>query len=169
MRYWFVTVILAATAAAQSEPNVSAQKEAMKKLAFLVGTWKGEATAYRPSGPIKVNQTEEVEYRLGGLVLLVQGTGRSPATGEVIFSALATVSYDDSAKVYRFRSHSDGRFLETELKVPENGFEWGYTAGPAKVTFRMKLNEKGEWVETGDYVVGTQAPRKTVELLVKKQ
>jgi hypothetical protein len=169
MRHLLVTVMLAVSAAAQQEPNVAAQKEAMKKLAFLVGTWKGEATVYRQGGPIQVNQTEEVEYRLGGLVLLVQGTGRSPATGEVVFGALATISYDDVAKAYRFRSHNDGRFLDTEMKVPENGFEWGYTAGPAKVTFRMKLNEKAEWAETGDVVIGGQAPRKSVELVVRKQ
>ena len=41
----------------------------MKKLAFLVGTWTGDATTVRPNQKIKVKQTEEVSYKLDGLVL----------------------------------------------------------------------------------------------------
>jgi hypothetical protein len=150
-------------------PDTAAQKEAMKKLSFLVGTWKGDATAYRPGGPIKVQQTEEVQYKLGGLVMLVEGTGRNPSNAEVIFNALATVSYDESTKTYRFRAHNDGRFLDTELKVGDKSFDWGYQAGPAKVTFHMKLTDKGEWSEVGEYTIGDQPPRKSIELLVRKQ
>src|SRR5688572_18875839 len=100
MRSLLLTLVFAASAVAQYGPDVAAQKEAMKKLSFLVGTWKGPATAYLPGGPIKVTQTEQVEYRLGGLVLLVEGTGRLP-DGEVRFNALATISYDETAKQYR--------------------------------------------------------------------
>ena len=38
---------LALTTTAQQQPNVAAQREAMKKLAFLVGTWSGDATVIR--------------------------------------------------------------------------------------------------------------------------
>ncbi|HEV8146149.1 MAG TPA: hypothetical protein VGP79_07210, partial [Bryobacteraceae bacterium] len=75
---------------------------------------------------------------------------------------------DDAAKIYRFRSHNDGRFLDTELKVKEKGFEWGYTAGPAVVKFVMKINDKGEWYEVGDVTIGAQPPRRSVELTVRK-
>lgn len=58
---------LAASAFGQPQrPNVSAQGEAMKKLAFLVGTWTGEATTIRPNQTIKVKQTEQVAYKLDG-------------------------------------------------------------------------------------------------------
>jgi hypothetical protein len=71
-------------------PNVGAQREGMKKLAFLVGTWTGDASTLRPNQTIKVKQTEEVSYKLDGLVLLIEGTGRNPDSGEVMFRALAT-------------------------------------------------------------------------------
>lgn len=141
----------------------------MKKLDFLAGTWTGDALVYTgPGDPIKVRQTEEVQFKLGGLVLLVEGTGRDPVSGKVIFNALATISYDDAEKIYRFRSHNDGRFLDTELKVKEKGFEWGYNAGPAVVKFVMKINDKGEWHEVGDVTIGSQPSRRSVELTVRK-
>lgn len=142
----------------------------MKKLAFLVGKWSGDASTSRgPKGTIQVKQTEEVQFKLGGLVLLIEGTGRNPGTAEVMFRALATISYDDVAKAYRFRAYNDGRYLDTELKVPENGFEWGYKAGPADIRFVMHLNEKGEWVEAGDVKVGDNPPRRTLEMTLRKQ
>jgi hypothetical protein len=142
----------------------------MQKLSFLAGKWSGEALVIRgPGEPLKVLQTEEVQFKSNGLLLLIEGTGRSPSTGETIFAALATIAYDDAAKTYRFRAHNDGRYLDTELKVPDKGFEWGYQAGPAAVRFVMHLNDKGEWVETGEVVIGNAAPRKTFEMTVRRE
>ena len=150
-------------------PNIKAQADAMKKLAFLVGTWTGDATTARPNQKIKVRQTEEVSYKLDGLVLLIEGTGRNPESGEVMFRALATVSYDDAAGVYHFRAYNDGSYLDTELKVPDRGFEWGYKAGPAQITFAMKLNDMGDWVETGDVTVGNTPAQRFFDMTVRKQ
>jgi hypothetical protein len=162
--------VLGFTSYAQQQPNVAAQREAMKKLAFLVGTWSGDAIVIRgPGDPIKVRQTEEVQYKLNGLVLLIEGTGRNLSTGDVMFNALATIAYDDTANAYRFRAHNDGRYLDTDLKVSTNGFEWGYKAGPAVVGFVMRLTEKGEWLETGDVTMGTNPPQKTFEMTVRRQ
>ena len=164
---WFA---LAFTVFAQQQrPNVKAQGEAMKKLAFLVGTWTGDATTARSNQKIKVKQTEEVSYKLDGLVLLIEGTGRNPESGEVMFRALATVSYDDAAGVYHFRAYNDGSYLDTELKVPDRGFEWGYKAGPAQIAFVMKLNDAGDWVETGDATVGNTPAQRFFDMTVGKQ
>ena len=163
-------IVIWATAVAQPQrPNVTAQREAMKKLAFLVGAWTGEATTMRPNQTIKVKQTEEVTAKLDGLVLLIEGTGRNPDSGEVMFRALATVSYDDVAGVYHFRAYNEGGYLDAELKVPENGFEWGYKAGPAQIAFAMKLNDKGDWVETGDATIGNGAAQRFFDMTVRKQ
>ena len=137
-------VLSSGSFAQPQRPDATAQREAMKKLAFLQGTWSGDATTMRPNQTIKVKQTEQVSYKLDGLVLLIEGTGRNPDSGEVMFRALATVSYDDIAGVYHFRAYNDGNYLDAELKVPENGFEWGYKAGPAQIAFVMKINEKGD-------------------------
>lgn len=169
MRFALFLLISAGAVFAQPPggPDLVVQKAAMQKLAFLTGTWKGEASVIRGPEPLKVLQTEQVQYKLDGLVMLVEGTGRD-AAGKVIFGALATISYDDVTKTYRFRSHNDGRFLDTELKVLDKGFEWGYTAGTVVVKFTMKLNAKGEWHEIGDVTIGSNPPRRSLELTVRK-
>jgi hypothetical protein len=164
------SILFASLCWGQQTPNLSAQREAMKKLAYLVGKWSGGATTHRgPNEAVKVTQTEEVQFKLGGLVLLIEGTGRNPESADVMFNALATISYDEIAKVYHFRAYNDGRYLDTELKVPQNGFEWGYKAGSADVHFVMRLNDKGEWVETGDVTFGDNPPQRTFEMTLRKQ
>lgn len=153
-----------------SGPSADIQRQAMQKLSFLAGHWSGSVTVVRgPGEPLKATQTEDVQYKLDGLVLLVEG--RSTATdGKVVFSALATVAYDDAAKTYRFRAYNDGRYVDTELAVPGNGFSWSYAAGPAHVVNTMKLTEKGEWQESTEVEMGSgQPPRKVVEMLLEKQ
>ena len=163
-------MIFTALCSAQQQPNLPAQREAMKKLAFLAGKWSGDATTRRGQNEtVKVKQTEDIQFKLGGLVLLIEGTGRHPDTGDVIFNALATIAYDEPAKVYHFRAYNDGRYLDTEMKVPETGFEWGYKAGPVDVRFVMRLNDKGEWVETGDMKFGDNPPQRTFEMTLRKQ
>lgn len=164
------SILYAAFCRGQQPPNLASQREAMSKLAFLVGKWSGDATTRRgPNETVKVKQTEEVQFKLGGLVLLIEGTGRNPDSGDVMFNALATIAYDEDTKIYHFRAYNDGRYLDTELKVPANGFEWGYKAGPADVRFAMRLNDKGEWVETGDVKLGDNPPQRTFEMTLRKQ
>ena len=141
----------------------------MKKLAFLSGKRSGEALVTRgPGEPLKIQQTEDVQYRLDGLVLLVEGTGRDPQTGKVVFNALATIAWDEATNSYRFRAFNSGRYLDTELKVLDGGFEWGHEVGPAAVRNVMKLDEKGEWVETTEVSIGGAPPRRMLEMRVRK-
>ena len=150
-------------------PDLAAQRAAMQKLAFLTGHWSGPATIARgPGEPLHVTQAEEVQFKLDGLVLLIEGTSRD-AAGKPVFHALATVSFDDSTHTYRFRAYNDGRYLDTELTVPANGFSWSYAAGPVHITNTMHLTAKGEWAETTEATMGTNPPRRVVDFLLQHQ
>jgi len=60
-------------------PDIEAQRTAMKKLSFLVGQWSGEAHVLRPGGQeLDLRQTEEAQYKLDGLLMTIEGTGRNP-------------------------------------------------------------------------------------------
>ena len=163
-----LAVFMTGTCLGQQQPNLASQREAMKKLDFLAGKWQGDVLVTRgPDEPMKLVQTEEVQYKIDGLVLLVEGAGRN-ADGQVVFRALALISYDDAAGVYRFRAYSEGRYLDTELGVTPKGFSWGYAAGPLKATNSMRLNDKGEWTETTETVIGSAPPRKSVEMTLRR-
>jgi hypothetical protein len=147
--------------------SVDAQREAMRRLAFLAGHWSGPVTITRgPGEPLHLTQTEDVEYKLDGLVLLIEGKSAN-ADGKVLFSALATIAYDDATHAYRFRAYNDGRYLDTELLVPGNGFSWSFTAGPAHVVNTMRLTAKGEWEEVTEATVGSNPPHRSVEMLLQ--
>lgn len=154
---------------AQRQPNVAAQRQAMKKLEFLVGHWSGAATVVRgPGEPLKLTQTEDVQFKLDGLVLLIEGTGHS-ADGQAVYRALATISYDDAANAYHFRAYNDGRYLDTPLAVTANAFDWGFASGSFKANNAMKLTDDGNWLETTEVTMGSAPLRRTVEMKLRKQ
>ena len=116
--------------------------------------------------PLQITQTENIQFKLDGLVMLLEGEGRD-SEGKRVFGALATVSYDDTTSTYRFRAFNDGHFLDTELKVEAKGFSWGYTAGPLKVSNTMHVSEAGEWIEITESVYNSGPPRRSVEMKLK--
>ncbi len=149
--------------------GADAQREAMRKLSFLAGHWSGPITIVRgPGEALHLTQTENVEYKLDGLVLLIEGKSTS-ADGKVQFSALATIAYDDASHTYRFRAYNDGHYLDTELSVPANGFSWSFMAGPAHIVNTMHLTSKGEWDEVTDVTVGSNPPHRSVDMQLQQK
>jgi hypothetical protein len=153
-------------------PNVEEQRTAMKQLSFLVGRWSGEARMQRGQGDVlALTQTENAQYKLDGLVLLIEGTGRTVSDGKAALQALATISYDDEAKVYRIHAYNDGRYMESEVRLAENGkgLTWGFTIGQIKTSSVQAINEKGEWTEVAEIAIGAQPPRRLLELTVRHE
>jgi hypothetical protein len=111
-------------------PDLEAQRAAMKKLEFLVGEWSGEGRMLRAAGDsVVIMQTEKAQYKLDGLVVVIEGVGRNKADGKLVLQAFGIVSYDDETGAYHMRAFNDGRFLETEVKLIEKGFTWGFAVG----------------------------------------
>jgi len=149
--------------------SADAQREAMRKLSFLAGHWSGPVTVVRgPGEALHLTQTEDVEYKLNGLVLLIEGNSTDTG-GKVQFSALATVAYDDASHTYRFRAYNDGHYIDTDLSVPDNGFSWSFTTGPAHIVNTMHLNGKGAWDEVTDVIVGGNPPHRSLDMLLQRQ
>lgn len=143
------------------------QREAMHKLAFLAGRWSGPVTIHPgPGEPLRLTQTESIEYKLDGLVLLVEGQSTSP-DGKVAFSALATIAYDDASQTYRIRAYNDGHYVDTELTVKPDGFSWGFPAGPVQIVNTMQLTPKGEWSETTDATFPGRPAMRSVAMLLQ--
>src|SRR5262245_29567126 len=111
-------------------PNIDAQRAAMQKLAFLIGDWAGEATVLRGPGQlIDLDQTEHADFKLGGLILAIEGIGQR--NGTPILQALGVISFDDASGQYRMRAFNDGRWLESEVKLHDDGhtISWAFTLG----------------------------------------
>ena len=152
-------------------PDIEAQRAAMKKLAFLVGRWSGRVRIFRPSGEIELIQTEEASYKLDGLLLTIEGIGRSSSDQKPGLQALGIVSYDDEAGTYRMRAFNDGRWLETELTLVGDGKElqWGFALQDIQTTSVLRIDSNGDWTELHQIRIGAQAPKKFMELRVSPQ
>ena len=142
-------------------PAPEAMKQEMQKLAYMAGKWSGEASMRRGNTPpVKVLQEENIQFKLDGTILLIEGTGRSTETGNpIVFNALAIISYNHHTKEFKMKSHvMDGNSTEAYFKiVGENHFEWGFeTPQKAKIRYDIVLNpsdksriEKGEYSPDG--------------------
>jgi hypothetical protein len=153
-------------------PDVEAQRTAMKKLDFLVGNWAGEAHIARgPGETTELVQTEEACYKLDGLILVIEGVGRTKSEGVPILQALGVISYEDESKTYRMRAFNDGRFLETEVKLSEEdkAMTWGFVLGEIRTNSVMRINEKNEWTEIHEITIGSQPPKRMMEVAVHRQ
>jgi len=152
-------------------PNVEAQRAAMKKLSFLTGKWSGEASLLRAPGQyVDLLQTEQAQFKLDGLVLMIEGVGRTKSDGRPSLQALGLVSFDDESGTYRMRAFNDGRWLESDLKLADDGtaITWGFTLGDIKTNSVLRLNEKGEWTEHAELTIGTRPPQRLLDLRVRK-
>jgi hypothetical protein len=152
-------------------PDVEMQRTAMKKLAFLLGDWSGEATALRGPGLfIELTQTESVQFKLDGLVLMIEGTGRKKTDGKLTLQALGLISFDDETGTYKMRAFNDGRWLETEVKLLNEGnsISWGFSLGGFKTSTVLRINESGEWTEHGELTIGDNPPQKLMDLKVRR-
>jgi hypothetical protein len=144
----------------------------MSKLGFLIGKWSGEARVLRgPDQWIDLQQTEEAQFKLDGLVLMIEGIGRTKSDGTTVLQALGIISYDDDSKTYHMRAFNDGRFLETEVTLfaADRQLTWGFALGDIKTNSIMQITETGEWTETHHLAIGTQTAKRLMEVAVRRQ
>jgi len=153
-------------------PNLAAQREAMTKLDFLIGKWTGEARLLRgPTESVELLQKEEAQYKLDGLIVVIEGVGRTKSGAQPILQALGIISYDDEIQTYRLRAFNDGRFLESDVKLlaEGRGMTWGFALGEIRTNSVLRINERGEWTELAEISIGSQPSKKLLELTVRKQ
>ena len=144
----------------------------MKKLDFLAGKWAGEARLLRgPGEPVVLVQTEEAQFKLAGLILEIEGIGRTKPENKRALQALGIISFDDETGKYYMRAFNDGRFLETDVKLFEDGksLTWGFALGEIRTSSVLRINEKGDWTELAEITIGSQPARKLLELTVRRQ
>jgi hypothetical protein len=169
-----VALAIAAPAVAADEPGAP-NREAMKNVAFLAGKWAGEATVQTGKGePKSIHQTEDIRFRLNGVVLLIEGTGtgKLPDSDKegVVFNALATLSYDTEAKKFRMRAYTmDGHMVDPDVTVSDSGIVWQFTPPRTKIQVRFTIVITGDtWVETGETSIDGKTWNKYLDMKLKR-
>lgn len=168
-------ILLAAfsIAAQPGRPDPTAQREAMKKLEYMAGVWKGEGWIEMGGPRMTFRGTETVQRKLDGVALLVEGafSGKTPGSDvEVpVHTTLAVISYDPAAKKYNFNTWlATGTAGDHELVLNSDGWQWDIATPGGTIRFVMKLNDKGEWVETGSRSADGTTWKQFFEMKLKK-
>ncbi len=161
----------APTARAQGRPDpaklIAAQQEALAKLAFMDGVWRGTAWSLLPSGEKHtITQTERIGPFLDGSIKVIEGRGYDSA-GKVTFNAFGTVSYSPATKAYTLHSHAMGSVGDYALTPMTEGFTWEIPAGPMTLRYTATI-KGGTWLEVGDRIQAGKEPVRFFEMTLKR-
>jgi hypothetical protein len=149
------------------ETLIAAQREAMIRLAFMDGVWRGPAWTIRPSGEKhEITQTERIGPMLDGSVKVIEGKGYDP-DGKVTFNAFATISFDPATKVYTMHSNALGRVGDFVVTPTADGFTWDIPAGPVTIRYTAVVKD-GTWREVGDHIASGQDPVRFFEMNLRR-
>jgi hypothetical protein len=171
-----ISLMLLAPVAAMAQSHTAASAAEMKKLDFLAGNWKGEGwIEMGPGGRSTFKQTEAVQSKLNGTVIIVEGlgTGKLASSGQegVVHNALAVISYDSTAKKYLFRAfRADGNYVDANVTMGEKGLIWGFRNPQqgGEIRYTIKLTDAGQWFEIGEFSMDGKQWRKFFEMTLQR-
>ena len=154
----FLLSIFGTTLTFAQRPTLSeAHREAMSKLDFLAGKWKGAGWMMDQSGQRnEFQQTENIQFKLDESILMIEGEGTS--NGQTIHDALAIISYDPNEESYQFRSYlatgQNGDY-KAEL-LSEKSLRWILDTPRGKIRYTINIDEEGKWSEIGEFQMGPE-------------
>lgn len=168
---WLAALGTGSMLLAQGRPDsdalLASQREAMLKLSFMDGEWRGPAWTILPSGEKHaITQTERIGPILGGAVKVIEGRGYG-ADGSVSFNALGIISYDPAKQAYTMRSYAMGMAGDYAVTLAESGFSWEIPAGAVTIRYTAFIRD-GKWNEVGDRITPGQEPVRFFEMNLER-
>ena len=137
-----------------AQPSETVAKEKMKVFASWAGRWHGEgSTQMGPGDPKKSTVDEQLDFKLDGTVLLIEGVGKAVPGNSVVHHALGILSFDQSDNQYKLNSYlKDGRSTQAWVKIIEdNKYQWGFDIPNGKIRYSITIDPaKKTWNEIGE-------------------
>lgn len=166
-----LSVGVSSIALGQGRPDpaqvIAAQQEAMVRLSFMDGVWRGPAWTLLPSGDKHaITQTERIGPFLDGSVKVIEGRGYDQ-DGRSTFNAFGTISYDPTTRAYTLHSYAQGHVGDFVLTPTADGFTWEIPAGAMLIRYSATVKD-GAWREVGDRVLPGKEPIRFLEMNLKR-
>jgi len=150
MKKLLTILLLLAGYAAHAQDAVAERLEKMSHVKFLAGQWKGTGWMLIDGKKEWFDQTENINTKLDGGVIMVEGMGKVPQTGRVIHNALAMLTYDVVKKQYRWTSTTTAGYITDIVpEVSHEKFVWMLSSRGGKIRYTISL-DKGDWLEIGE-------------------
>lgn len=167
----FCLILGAIPAAAQNRYDpavrIAAQREAIARLAFMDGVWRGPAWALTPQGRREMVQAERIGPMLDGSIRVMEGRGYA-ADGSIAFNAFGVVSFDPDRRAYSLTTWALGYSITVPLTITDSGYVWEAPAGPGAITRYTATIRGNSWHEIGERIAGGAPPVRTVELTLRR-
>jgi len=166
-----LSVGVSSIALGQGRPDpaqvIVAQQEAMVRLSFMDGVWRGPAWTMLPSGDKHaITQTERIGPFLDGSVKVIEGRGYDQ-DGRSTFNAFGTISYAPTTRTYTLHSYAQGHVGDFALTPTADGFTWEIPAGVMTIRYSATIKD-GAWREVGDRVLPGKEPIRFFEMNLKR-
>jgi len=147
---------------------IAAEREAMSKLAYMDGVWRGPAWTILQSGQRHdVTQTERIGPFLDGSVKVIEGRGYEP-DGRVGFNEFGVISFLPAQKTYNLHSYALGHGGGFPLTLTTDGYVWEVPAGPSATIRYTAVIANGAWREVGDLIAPGKPPFRMFEMNLKR-
>ncbi len=166
-----IVLCFVSVAIGQERPDpkaaIAAQRNAMTKLSFMDGLWRGNAWIILPSGERQeITQTERVGSALDGSVKVIDGRGYEK-DGTVAFGALAIISYNQKTQIYSMRSYAQGQVGDFPVTTAQDSFTWEISAGPVTMKYSAAIKD-GTWHEVGERILQGKEPKRFFEMTLTR-
>jgi len=150
MKKIITLVLIFAGYVANAQDAAAERSEKMSHVKFLVGQWKGTGWMLMDGKKEYFDQTENINAKLDGGVIIVEGLGKVPQTDKVIHNALAILTYDVIKKQYRWTSTTTAGYIsDVAPDVSHEKFVWMLNSRGGKIRYTITL-DKGDWLEIGE-------------------
>ena len=150
MKKILILILLMAGYAAHAQDAAAERLEKMSNVKFLVGQWKGTGWMLIDGKKQYFDQTENINAKLDGGVIIVEGMGKVPQTGRVIHNALGMLTYDVAKKQYRWTSTTTSGYIsDVAPDVSHEKFVWMLSGRAGKIRYTI-TSDKGDWLEIGE-------------------
>lgn len=154
-------------------PRPEAQLKAIARLDYMVGNWTGEGWIEFGDRRVAFRGSELVQEKLGGTVLLVEGSFFAkigPDQREVpVHTTLGVISFDPKSQTYRFASWlATGMSGEREIKLIEDGWQWDVKGARGTTRYTLRFAD-GEWHEIGERSTDGTAWKPFFEMKLRKK
>lgn len=168
---WMTVLLSALLSHAAIAQNGRVSKTEMKRLSHWVGAWKGQGWQMDQATRQRINFTVEeiVESKLDGMVILVEGKGKSGESNFLGHHAIGMIYYNLDQKTYELKSITqEGNMTLAKARIADNGdFIWGFDVPGGKIQFTITLTED-TWVEKGAFSMDGSTWYPVMEMTLKK-
>ncbi len=143
-----------------AQDNINAgelQKEAIKKIEFLTGNWKGTEWVLTPDGMKRnVESYDFAETKLKGTVILFQGAVKVKISESgdpmTVYEGLGLLSYNENTQKYRLQHFgSDGSYEDYECSLTgKTLFCEQKDKNNTTRRITIMVDDAGRWIEKGE-------------------